>query len=307
MRLLIAALLLFASSLASAGVINVEFKFTPYTGDLKEDHVQTVAGKAKVFINNAPFAEQEIRKDSVMVLFDDREIAPSVWVPAHSLGPVLRKGKNSIRIEFQPTDAKASYRAQLSWASVMDESTEAESASGTTQMTNQSGEGMEDKPATGKIVLERDFVADFATDLPWHHNPPITALSDADKHQLAESVTARASLFKPDFAGIYRSLDGREGLQVAEIKKAKCLDAAYAAGIRVAASPFEKLDFVLTGGPEVVVESKSGPLFDLGGEKAFGRIQGDDTQMCAGVTLSVAYPPHLAFVRTAAGTWEVAY
>jgi len=307
MHKIAAALMLTWSSLASAGVLNVEFKFTPYTGDLKEDHVQTVPGKAQLFINNALMAEQDVGKEMVPVLFDDREIAPSLWVPAASLGPVLRKGKNSIRIEFQPSDVKAPYHAQLSWASVMDQSTEEATSSGTIKSTNQSGEGMDAKQATGKVVFERDFVADFAADLPWHHDPPITALSDADKHQLAELVTARAGPFKPGFADIYRSLEGKEGIRVAEIKKAKCLDKAYAAGIRVAAPTFEQLDFVVTGGPEVLVQRKGGALYDLGGPDAFGRIKDDEMQMCAGVALSIAYPPHLAFVRTPAGAWEVVY
>ncbi len=307
MHKIAAALVLAWSTLASAEVLNVEFKFTPYTGDLKQDQVQTVPGQAQVFINNVLMAEQEVGKEMVPVLFDEREIAPSVWVPAASLGPVLRKGKNSIRIEFQPSDGKAPYRAQFSWASVMDQSTEEETSSGTTKSSNQSGEGMDAKQATGKVVFERDFVANFATDLPWHHDPPITALSDADRHQLAELVAARAGPFKPNFADIYRSLEGKEGLQVAEIKKAKCLDKAYAAGIRVAAPSFEQLEFVVTGGPEVLVQRKGGALYDLGGPKAFERIKDVETQMCAGVVLSIAYPPHLAFVRTPAGAWEVAY
>jgi hypothetical protein len=29
--------------------------------------------------------------------------------------------------------------------------------------------------------------------------------------------------------------------------------------------------------------------------------------MCAGVALSIAYPPHLAFVRAPAGAWELVY
>ena len=307
MHKIAAALMLTWSSLASAAVLNVEFKFTPYTGDLKEDHVQTVPGKAQVFINNVQITEQEVRKETVPVLFDEREVAPSIWVPVQSLGPVLRKGKNSIRIDFQPSNVKAPYHAQLSWASVMDQSTEEETSSGTIKSTNQSGEGMDAKQATGKVVFERDFVADFAADLPWHHYPPITALSDADKHQLAELVTARAGPFKPGFADIYRSLEGKEEIRVAEIKKAKCLDKAYAAGIRVAAPTFEELDFAVTGSPEVLVQRKGGALYDLGGSKAFERIKDGETQMCAAVALSIAYPPHLAFVRTPAGAWEVVY
>ena len=48
-------LLLVAASLAPAGVINVEFKFTPFIGDPeKDEEVTIVAGKAQVFINNVP-------------------------------------------------------------------------------------------------------------------------------------------------------------------------------------------------------------------------------------------------------------
>jgi hypothetical protein len=189
----------------------------------------------------------------------------------------------------------------------MDQSTEEERSSGAIRSTNQSGEGIDAEQATGKVVFERDFVADFAADLPWHHYPAITALSDADSHQLTELVTARAGPFKPGFADIYRSLEGKEGIRVAEIKKAKRLDKAYSAGIRVEAPTFEQLDFVVTGGPEVLVQRKSGALYDLGGPETFERIKDDEMQMCAGVALSIAYPPHLAFVRTPAGAWEVVY
>jgi hypothetical protein len=108
------ALMLCWSSLASAGVLNVEFKFTPYTDDLKQDHVETVPGKAQVFINNVLMVDQEVGKEMIPVLFGAREIAPSVWVPVDSLEPALRKGKNSLRIEFQPSDAKAPYHTRNS-------------------------------------------------------------------------------------------------------------------------------------------------------------------------------------------------
>jgi hypothetical protein len=95
-------------------------------GALREDHVQTVPGKAQVFINNGQMADQEVGEEMAQVLFDDREIVPAVWVPMESTRQVLRKGKNGIRIEFQPSDPKAPYLAQLSWASVMDQGTEEE-------------------------------------------------------------------------------------------------------------------------------------------------------------------------------------
>src|SRR4249920_1437286 len=196
MKQFLIALMLLASSQVSAEVVNVEFKFTPYTGDLKEDHVQTVPGKARVFINNVLYAEQDVEQQSVPVIFDDREIAPSVWVPMNSAGPILRKGRNSIRIEFLPSNPKSTYAAQLSWASVTDQTTETQSDSGASISTNQSGEGMDSKHGAGKIVFEREFAADFAEDRPWHHYPAISSLSDADKQQLAAVVATRAAGFK---------------------------------------------------------------------------------------------------------------
>jgi hypothetical protein len=295
------------SSLVSASVVNVEFKFTPYTGDLKQDQVQTVPGKAQVYINNVLFAEQDVEKQTVPVIFDDREIAPSVWVPMNSAGPILRKGKNSLRIEFLPSDAKASYNAQLSWASVNDQTTETEDSPGSSTSTNQSGEGMDSKKGPGKIVFERDFTADFATDRAWHHYPPVTALSDADKQKMAAVVAARAAGFKPGFVDSYKMLEGQANFDLAAIKKSKCLDSAYAVGVRVTAPTAEQFEYSLTGNPEVVVGRKGGALFDTGKPELFGKIKGDDNQMCAGMIISVTYPPRLSFVRTPAGAWEVVY
>lgn len=52
-RFIALLLVLLCSRLASAGIINMEFKFTPYLGDpAKADQVEVVAGKASVFINS---------------------------------------------------------------------------------------------------------------------------------------------------------------------------------------------------------------------------------------------------------------
>ncbi|ABQ25008.1 hypothetical protein [Geotalea uraniireducens] len=300
-------LILFWTSVATAGVINVEFKFTPYVGDpLKSDQVETVPGNARVFINNVLFAEQEVRKDNVQVLFEERDISPSIWVPASSLGAALRKGKNSIRIEFVPADAKKPYNAQISWVSVMDQSTE-KSEGGRYQATNQSDAGKEDKKTMGKVVLQREFVADFAADLPWHHYPPMASLSDEDKKSLALIVKKRAEAFKPDFAYIYELLGKNPNMNPVEVKKSRCLDQAYAAGIRVAAPTRNQLDFAMTGNPEVVVSRKDGaPLYPFD-ESSFARIKGDEARMCAAMAISVAFPPRLIVVRSPSGIWEVAY
>lgn len=294
-------------SLAMAGVVNVEFQFTPFVGDpVKNDKVETVPGTARVYINNVMLADERIEKRAVSVLFEEREISPSVWVPTYQLGPRLRKGKNIIRIEFEPTEGKAAYNAYLAWASVTDKITKQEEQ-GRYRETNKADQGSETKPSVGKVVFEREFVADFATDLPWHHYPPVTSLHDEDKQRIIALIYDRVKAFKPDFSGVYRLLEGKEGLKVEEVRKAKCLNKAHAAGIRIAVPARDKFDFVTTGNAEVVIQRKGGDLFSLNNPKLLERVGDDDMRMCAGVSLYVAYPPRLAVVRSPSGAWEVVY
>lgn len=294
-------------TLATAGVVNVEFQFTPFTGNpVKSNKVETVPGKARVYINNVLFAEDEVRQQTVPVIFEEREIAPSVWVPTFQLGPRLRKGKNVIRIEFEPTQANASYNAYLAWASVMDRSTKEEEP-GRYRETNQADKGAETKPSVGKVVLQREFTADFATDLPWHHYAPVTSLTKEDKQSLMALINKRAKAFKPDFRDVYGLLEGKEGLKVEEVRKAKCLEKAYSVGIRIGAPTRDQFDFITTGNAEVVVQRKGGDLFSLKNRDQLRRVGDDDMQMCAGIALYVAYPPRLAIVRSPSGAWEIVY
>ncbi len=112
--------------------------------------------------------------------------------------------------------------------------------------------------------------------------------------------------FKPDFAAIYKQLAATQGVEVAEIRKRKCLEAAHKAGVHVSAAPRGDLEFVTTGGPEVIVRAKRGELYPPD-RTAFERIKGDEMQMCAGMALAVAYPQRLVAVRTPQGNWEVVY
>jgi hypothetical protein len=298
-------MLLLWPSRAAAAVVNLEFKFTPFLGDPAKDvQVETVAGTARVFINGVPVATQEVRTDHVPVLFDDREIGPSVWIPMRSAGPVVRKGKNTIRVEFEPTDTKAAYRAQLRWASVMDEATE-QREPGRVSATNQDAEGVDDKRATGTMVFEREFTADFVADVPWHHFPAVTELSDEDKRRLTAMLQERVGWFKPDFSALYKSLTGMRRIDVGAVRKAQCLDAAYKEGVRVAAPAADQLEFVTSGNPEVVVRQKRGELFGLD-PKGFERVKGE-ARLCAEMTVAVVYPPQLAVVRMPNGSWEVVY
>lgn len=305
-RWFVAGLFALSCSVATAAdVINVEFKFTPFVGNpASEDQVKTVAGTARIFLNGIPYAEQEVGESDVPVMFEEREIAAAVWLPTQSCGSILRKGKNTIRIEFDPVDTKLSYRAQFRWASVMSESTE-ESAEGSYAATNQSGEGGEGKEGSGTLAFEREFQADFAIDQPWHHAPPVTAIDEADRRALSALVTERVEAFRPDFANVYRLLEGREGIDVVALKEAKCLDKAYEAGARIASPPAAEVEFLLTGNPEVVIRAKNGNLFFPADMSAFQRITDEDVQMCIGMAFSVIYPPRIMVVRSASGAWQV--
>jgi hypothetical protein len=307
MRSTLFTALLFWCSIAPAAVLNVEFNFTPFTGDIKNQTVQRVPGKAVVFVNNVLLADDVFTRAELPVIFDEREVAAAIWVPTASLGPALRKGKNRIRIEFEPADMKLKYVTQFRSTQVVDQVSKGKTASGAASQTNQSGQVIENKPATGKVVLEREFVADFATDLAWHHYPAVTALTDEDKKRIGVVLKARTDVFKPDFAAAYKLLSENKNVQLAEVRKLKCLDAAYAAGVRIAPAAAEQIEYVMTGNPEVMLKSKKGDLYPVADQKSFDRIKGEQAQMCAGMVISMLFPPRLVVVRAPSGEWQVVY
>ncbi len=295
------------SSTAFADVINVEFKFTPFTGDTSADQVQAVAGVAKIYLNQMPVAEQEIAAEELPVMFEEREVAPAVWIPVASLGPAVRKGKNTIKVEFTPADPKQAYTARLHWALVTDTVTEEGDETGGSS-TNMSGAGKEDKSGPGSVVVSHEFDASgFATDLPWHHYAPVKDIAAADKGALAKLVQSRIDAFQPDFSGIYAILSANENINLEELKKLKCLDKVYEAGVRIAAVPEDGMKFTVTGGPEVVIEAKDGMLFFPADPAAFEKVTDQDLQMCAGMALFGVFPPRLVVVKSPSGAWEIAY
>ena len=303
-KALFAALALWSCN-AMAAVINFEVQFTPFVGDVAKSHVDTVPGKAMVFLNNVPIAEQEVKKDRVPVLFDNREIAASVWVPVKSLGAMVRKGKNTLRIEFIPTDMKASYQSRLQWNEVTDQVTRKDSGN-TSTSTNRGGSGMETKKAQGKTVVEKEFAGDFATELPWHKYPPVNALNDDDKQKLSALVKDHAEAFKPKFDAVYKILASKPEVHLAEIRKMGCLDKAYAAGVRVPVPAAAELEFSTTGSAVVVVARKGGGLYPFD-RKSFAKLKGEEMQMCAGIVLTMTYPPRLVVAKAPDGRWEVVY
>lgn len=309
MRILFLAvcLLLVFSFPSVAAVINVEFGFVPYItpADPNAKQVDTIPGKAVVYLNNLVVAEQDLEKRDMPVLFEEREISPAVWIPASSMGPSLRKGKNSIRVEFTPSNLSQSYIARFNWSEVTDKVTKTDDGVGRSTATNYGGIGKEERPAKGKVVFGRGFTADFAVDHAWHHYPPITAVSPADKASLVALLKERATLFKPNFAAAYKLLEKQPNLTVPAMKKAKCLENAYKVGIRVKAPTLEQLETVITNAPELLLQGKAGsPLHPIN-RAAFMKIKGDENQMCAAMALYTLYPPRMTVVRTPAGTWQM--
>ena len=131
--------------------------------------------------------------------------------------------------------------------------------------TNQANEGVDDrKTIKGKVVFEREFAADFALDLPWHHYPAVTSLTEEDKQKIAGALEDTGGWFQPDFAALYKAIDENESLKVDDVRKAHCLEAVYQAGVRVTAPQAGELEFATTGGPEVVVTRKRGHAFRIG-------------------------------------------
>jgi hypothetical protein len=289
---------------ATAGVINVEFQFTPFTGDYRTaDAVVTVPGRAVVFLNGIPAGEQEIFANEVPVLFDDRQVGSAVWVPTEALGALLRKGKNTIRFEFTPTDAATKYTAHLRWSSVMDEATTTEEE-GTTTSTNMANAGRDETVTSGPVSMERSFEADFAEDRPWHHFPAVTTLSAADRKALEALVEARVAAWAPDFSKTYAVLEGHGRFDAAAIRESGCLVRAYEAGARIGAPKGADLVMVTTGSAAVVIHAKEGQLFFPTDMSAFEKIEPDD-QMCVGAALSALFPPRLVVAKSDKGTWEV--
>lgn len=304
-KLLALAFLLLGSPLAPAAIINVEFKFTPFIGNpATDDHVTGVAGKAQVFLNDVPYGvEQEVKDEQVMVLFEDHEVSPAVWMPISSAGALVRKGKNMFRIEFTPNERAKPFHAQLRWNAVTDQVTD-DFAGNSGKATNQTDAGMDDRPnAKGKVVFEHEFTADFARDLPWHHYPAVTAVNEEDKAKIVALLKKRADWFQPDFTGVYKAIEDNESLKAEDVRKAHCLEEAYKSGVRIPAPTAGDLDFLTTSGPEVVVSRKGTSLFGLD-EKSLAAIKDEEAQMCAGMVLATVYPQRMGFVRKPDGSWE---
>ena len=87
----------------------------------------------------------------------------------------------------------------------------------------------------------------------------------------------------------------------------KCLDKAWAAGVRIDAPAADQLEATLTGNAEVVLRRTNGDLFRPADAARFEKIKGEDARACAGFALFAAFPPRMVVVRNPGGAWEVVY
>lgn len=287
-----------------AAAVNVEFRFAPFVGDTDEREVAAVPGHARVFVNDVLLGEQDIRRRNLLVHSETHEVAPALVVPAADVGPVLRKGRNTVRIEFEPVQPAVTYHAHLRWATLVERT---DAAAGEGSKVDRTDRGLADRTQSGKVVFEREFTAEFAQDRAWHHFAPVTAVTDDDRRAVADVVRARAAAFAPDFSGVLATIDGRRGVDVSEIRSSGCLGVVYDAGLRIVAPADDQIEFSMTGKPEVIVTGHDGALFRPADPSVFMRVQDPEVQRCAGLVLFLAFPPRLSFVHTPEGKWEVVY
>jgi hypothetical protein len=168
------------------------------------------------------------------------------------------------------------------------------------------GEGKEEKSVTGKVVLERGFDADFAPERPWHKYEAVTALSDEDKKALAALVQKRLDAYKPGSVEAYNLIDADPRVDGAELRKLKCVDKTYGAGLRVKGPAAGQMDFVLTGKQEVVLRIKDRPLYNPVDESLFQRIKDESIMRCMIPVIEVLFPERIVAVKNPNGAWEEA-
>ncbi|AXK39482.1 hypothetical protein DWG20_08565 [Crenobacter cavernae] len=151
------ALLLGASALAQAEV-NMEFKFTPFVGAENEaGKIEVMPGTARIYVNGALHSERKLAKASVLA--DGGGVAPSLSLPVSSLGEKLKRGANTLRVEFRPADANKRYRVQFGWAAASDSIGAADDAGRRRSGNQASSTGRQTRDAVGPVAFESRFSA----------------------------------------------------------------------------------------------------------------------------------------------------
>jgi hypothetical protein len=286
MRLVIIAVI--AAATGSAEIVNAEFGFDMYTGDRsKQSKLKAVPGRMRVFFNDISFRNQKSFDRELAVMSGNIMSGNGIFVSR--AGPIIRKGKNSIRVEFEATDSNVEYNATLAW---------------TFSNYDQSGvsktDGTDTKTGKGKITITKEFTAPFAEDLPWHHYPSVQTLTETDKQSIAAVLQTLADAFKPNFAPIY----ARIGSEAAEIRGMGCIENAYAQGVRMRAASLDQLTFDLTGTPEVTVRGKGVRLFVPNDAKFWDKVNND---ICLMTMFDSAFASVLHVVKSPAGVWQIVY
>lgn len=301
LRSLLPVLLAAVPTDALAGTVGFELSFAPFTGDLAADAVAAVPGTVSVWLDGIFVAEQPVAAEELMVLFDAREVSPALWLPTSSHTELLHPGENHYRLVFTPDDPATPYTAQLRWASVSDVTRE-ERRDGALRGTNLATQGLENREATGSVTFEGTFLADWATAQPWHAWPAVDTVTPADRTWIAMLLAQRTSWFLPPFEILHGQLKRTRGIDAAHIRKARCLEAAWKAGLRITAAPAESLEIETTGTAVVVLRGE--PY--RANREVLGDIHDPEKAFCAAVALGAIYAPPVRLVRRADGFWTFA-
>ncbi len=314
---LLASILTIAPAPAGAKPVNVNFHFTPYlpaAGDA--DQVITLEGVVELELNGVPMLEVPLKSESALVMErgdTGPEVSSVFWLDALALQPLVRRGDNLLRLRFTPKDGTLPYRSQFRWVVVEDQTTTSTTAKGSLLTTNHGADGREDHEAPGPATVQQAFQAPFARVEPWHDAPAVTALAPDDRAAILELIRRRAALFAPDFAAAYRHLaslprDRGLTLDVPEVRRLACLEAGYAAGMRVAAPAEADLQLVTTGSPVVVARGAGEFLFRFPSEPGMAeRYEAipNDKGFCLAISFNMLFPKRLFLVKGVDGQWQI--
>ncbi len=102
----------------------------------------------------------------------------------------------------------------------------------------------------------------------------------------------------------YKFIDADARFYGAELRKLKCVEKAYAAGLLVQGPATGQLDILLSGNQEVVLRAKSGPLYNPVDESIFGRIKDQSIMRCMIPVMEVLFPERIIAVKNPSGVWE---
>lgn len=314
---LLTPVFLLAPGAVAARPVNVEFKFTPYLPPARDaETVTSVEGTTALELNGVPLAEEPLESKSLLLMASSQEgidVFPAVWINALQLQPLLRRGDNLLRLTFTPKNGSRPYRSQFVWTVVEDQTTTSTTATGSELTTNHGAEGREDREVSGPVTVQKAFQAPFAKVEPWHAAPAVTTLTPQDRALILELLRQRAALFSPDFEAAYRflgSLSKDRGitLDMPEVRRLGCLEAGYAAGMRVAAPADADLKLITTGSPVVVARGTGEFLMRFPDQPGMAeRYQAlpNDQGFCLAITFNMLFPKRMLLVKGLDGQWQI--